>query len=213
MLTPNQCRAARGFLGWTLADLAKASGISRASLNSFETGKGNIKADTLAAIRYSLESSGLDFDNQGVTPRQELVRVLKGQTAHKDLQLDILSCFKHGKGGEVLVMNADEKQAFAAGKRDLLDYLDNLAALQVTERLLTCEGDNFFVLPQECYRWIDRAAFQAGVMTCIYDDRVAIKVWQQDTIILIQNRDIATAEQERFNFLWQQAKIPPQPAK
>ncbi|HCM83151.1 MAG TPA: hypothetical protein DIS76_01115 [Rhodospirillaceae bacterium] len=92
----------------------------------------------------------------------------------------------------------------------MLAYLDALEKLRVKERLLICEGDNFFVLPQECYRWIDRAAFQAGVMTCIYADKVAIKIWQQDTIILIQNNDIAIAERDRFNFLWNQAKLPPQ---
>ena len=62
-VTPSQVRAARGLLGWTLRDLAEASGIHRNTINSFETGRYAGKPETLAAIRKALEKAGVQFLN------------------------------------------------------------------------------------------------------------------------------------------------------
>jgi transcriptional regulator with XRE-family HTH domain len=38
-LTPAQCRTARGLIGWNQGDLARAAGVSRQTINDFESGK------------------------------------------------------------------------------------------------------------------------------------------------------------------------------
>lgn len=207
MLTPAQCRAARGFLNWTLADLAAASGLSRASLNAFESGKGNAKTETLARIRYAFEQRGMEFDQAGVRPKQELVRILKGENCHAELMDNIYETLKE-TGGEVLLSNVDERKGFQSQREKLIQWLDKIQLANITERMLVCEDDTFFLLPESCYRWIDRNMFHGGVMTYIYGDKFAYKIWQEDIIILIENAQIANAERERFEFLWQRAQVP-----
>ena len=62
-VTPSQVRAARGLLGWTLRDLAKAAGIHHNTVNSFETGRHAGKPETLKAIQKALEKAGVEFIN------------------------------------------------------------------------------------------------------------------------------------------------------
>lgn len=65
MFTDAQCRAARGLLAWSQSDLAERSGVSRATVADFETGKRQPIANNLAAIRSALESAGIIFLSDG----------------------------------------------------------------------------------------------------------------------------------------------------
>jgi predicted transcriptional regulator len=61
MIMPQQIRGARAMLGLTQAELAKRAGISTTGLNNIESGTGDPKASTLAAIKNALESAGIEF--------------------------------------------------------------------------------------------------------------------------------------------------------
>lgn len=61
-----KCRAARGILGISQADLAASSGVSLRTIAGFESGKtAPIKAN-LAALQQALEAAGVRFTAQGV---------------------------------------------------------------------------------------------------------------------------------------------------
>ena len=60
-ITAEQCRAARGLLDWSQPDLAKASGIGRATITRFERGSHIPHASNLAALRAALEAAGVEF--------------------------------------------------------------------------------------------------------------------------------------------------------
>lgn len=66
-LSAQQCRAARGLLGWSQGDLLTATkgknkaAISIKTLSDFEAGKTSPYASTLATIREALESAGVSF--------------------------------------------------------------------------------------------------------------------------------------------------------
>lgn len=59
-----QCRMARAALGWSLDDLAEASGVARRTVAKFEGG-GNILPDKLEALRATLVREGIAFTNGG----------------------------------------------------------------------------------------------------------------------------------------------------
>ena len=61
MLTPAQLRAARGLLGWTLADLAKEAGVHKNSINAFEIEASDPKRSTLLALERALAKAGVVF--------------------------------------------------------------------------------------------------------------------------------------------------------
>jgi transcriptional regulator with XRE-family HTH domain len=64
---PRQIRAARALIGWSIADLARAAGISATGLQAIEAGKSDPKSSTLDAIRAALEAEGVEFTN-GTAP-------------------------------------------------------------------------------------------------------------------------------------------------
>jgi transcriptional regulator with XRE-family HTH domain len=63
--TAAQCRAARGLLGWSQAELAASSTVATKTLADFERGARVPYERTLADIRRTLESAGIEFLNHG----------------------------------------------------------------------------------------------------------------------------------------------------
>ena len=61
MITPAQCRAARALVQWKMPDLAKASGVSVSTINSFELERRRPIAANLTALRTALEAAGVIF--------------------------------------------------------------------------------------------------------------------------------------------------------
>ena len=61
MLSPEQCRSARAWLGWSQDDLARRAKIGVSTLKDFETGKRAPMRNNLDAIRAALESVGVAF--------------------------------------------------------------------------------------------------------------------------------------------------------
>jgi DNA-binding XRE family transcriptional regulator len=58
-LTPAQCRAARGLIGWNQGDLAREAGVSRQTINDFESGKREPIANNLLEIVMAFLSVGV----------------------------------------------------------------------------------------------------------------------------------------------------------
>lgn len=58
MLTPAQCRSARGWLNWTQAELAKEASVGLSTLRDFEAEIRTPIQNNLAAIRRALEEGG-----------------------------------------------------------------------------------------------------------------------------------------------------------
>jgi len=61
MINAPQLRAARGLLGWSQAEVAKAASVGLSTVRNFETGQSTPIANNLAAIRNALESAGVEF--------------------------------------------------------------------------------------------------------------------------------------------------------
>ncbi|MBL6458877.1 helix-turn-helix transcriptional regulator [Belnapia sp. T6] len=67
MLSPEQSRAARGWLDWTQEELAKRAGVSLSTVRDFEKGRRAPIPNNLAALRSALENGGVGllFDEAG----------------------------------------------------------------------------------------------------------------------------------------------------
>jgi transcriptional regulator with XRE-family HTH domain len=61
MFTPEQCRAARGLLGWTQQDLANQARVGIVTVNQLETGLSQPRLATLDVIQRAFESAGVEF--------------------------------------------------------------------------------------------------------------------------------------------------------
>ncbi|WP_082508006.1 helix-turn-helix domain-containing protein [Methylobacterium sp. Leaf113] len=60
-LVPDQCRAARGLIGWSRGRLSERCGVAASTLADFEVGKREPYGRTLADVRRTLEEAGVVF--------------------------------------------------------------------------------------------------------------------------------------------------------
>jgi transcriptional regulator with XRE-family HTH domain len=69
VITPSQCRAARGLLEWSQQELAKHAEVGVVTVHQLESGTSEPRRATLQAIRRAFELAGVDFiDENGGGP-------------------------------------------------------------------------------------------------------------------------------------------------
>ena len=59
VLTPGQCRAARGFLDWTQDELAARAGLSRSTVRDFEKGRHELHPSSELLLVRTLDEAGV----------------------------------------------------------------------------------------------------------------------------------------------------------
>jgi len=68
MLSPEQTRAARGWLAWSQEELAKRSNVSLSTVRDFEAGRRVPIKNNMEAMRLSLEMAGVSLLFRGDSP-------------------------------------------------------------------------------------------------------------------------------------------------
>ena len=61
MLTPAQCRAARGLIDWSQMELAERAGVGIVTIRQLEAGNHAPRRATLDVVRRALEAAGVEF--------------------------------------------------------------------------------------------------------------------------------------------------------
>jgi transcriptional regulator with XRE-family HTH domain len=61
MMTPAQCRAARGLIDWSQQQLAEAARVGVVTVRQFEGGAAEPRRVTMDALGRALESAGVEF--------------------------------------------------------------------------------------------------------------------------------------------------------
>jgi len=61
MLTPAQCRAARGLIDWSQMELAERAGVGIVTIRQLEAGIHAPRRSTIDVVRRALEAAGVEF--------------------------------------------------------------------------------------------------------------------------------------------------------
>jgi transcriptional regulator with XRE-family HTH domain len=78
MISPEQCRAARGLLNWSQLELAEASQVGIVTIRQLEGGLNQPRRATLVVVRHALETAGVEFiDENGGGPGVRLRRPVR----------------------------------------------------------------------------------------------------------------------------------------
>jgi hypothetical protein len=59
--SPDQCRAARGLLDWSRAELSRRSGVSARAIAAFELRENTLISANRKVIRQTFEAAGVEF--------------------------------------------------------------------------------------------------------------------------------------------------------
>lgn len=65
MITPSQCRAARGLIKWSQQQLAEAAGVGIVTIRQFENDQAAPRSATMQVIERALYEQGVTFLAQG----------------------------------------------------------------------------------------------------------------------------------------------------
>jgi predicted transcriptional regulator len=69
MITPEQCRAARGLLGWGQHELSQKAAVGIVTVRQLEAGAHRPRRATMDVIRRAFEAAGVEFiDENGGGP-------------------------------------------------------------------------------------------------------------------------------------------------
>jgi transcriptional regulator with XRE-family HTH domain len=80
MITPEQCRAARGLLAWSQNELAKRARVGVVTVHQLEAASSQPRPATLDVVRRAFESAGVEFiDENGGGPGVRLRKRSKGK--------------------------------------------------------------------------------------------------------------------------------------
>jgi transcriptional regulator with XRE-family HTH domain len=80
MVTPAQCRAARGLLDWSQQDLASQAGVGIVTVRQLEAGVNEPRRSTLEVVRQAFERAGVEFiDENGGGPGVRLRKQSQGK--------------------------------------------------------------------------------------------------------------------------------------
>ncbi len=200
MITIEQCRAARGLLGWTQQDLADACGLSKTAINNFEKGHSDIKAESLKAIRMAFESAYVEFlSDQGLRKKSDGAEILKGADVLSSLVDDIVETLKNdGSGGELLIISTREDEATQ-------QHAARLQAHNIKRRVIGAEGMPDQWGAQGSYRRVTKENFSNVKTSYIYGSKVAFQLWDPNIIIVVNSRDGQQSEKRFFESLWSEA--------
>src|SRR3954449_8514844 len=68
VMSPQQSRAARGWLGWSQDEFAKQANVALRTIASFERGEIMPRRNNIAAMQHVIESEGIEllFDETGL---------------------------------------------------------------------------------------------------------------------------------------------------
>lgn len=209
MITIQQIKGARGILGWSQDELAKAARISRLALNNMERGVTAPRNETMQRVRMALEKGGIEFITGGCRMREETldVKVFEGEDALLRVYDDMIVTFT-GTGGVCYISGVEEKKFVEACGDKFEEYMETFVRIGVIDNMLAKEGDTNFVEALRFYRWVPEEIF-LQVPYMIYGDKYAIILWGPPLkIILIHNAEIAASFLKQFKAHWNRAKIP-----
>jgi transcriptional regulator with XRE-family HTH domain len=208
MITIEQCRGARGLLGWTQQDLADASGLSKTAINNFEKQHSDIKMESLRAIRMAFESADIEFlSTDGVRKKSDNIQILRGPTAMSDLLGDIATVLQD-MGGEILISHVDSSLLSQISSQKIFEHIELVKRHTIRQRILCSHGTKNVLSPTDECRWIPAEMTRANPATFIYGTKVAFELWDHSMVIVIDSADAHTAETKRFLYLWEKAEIP-----
>lgn len=205
-IVPNQIRAARGLLDWTVAELGEKVGVGATTISAIETGRSAGSLEVLTAICYAFQSAGVIMtEDGGVKPFRGSIQTYGGQMGFRSFIDDVYETSKNSDNPDICVTNTDEKLYDQWLGSYEPYHVNRMAALgHVKPRVLIKEGDlNPCRVEYVEYRCVPKHQF-SDVSLYIYDCKSAfIEFLENDVVVtVVNNKAVTDSLRKMFEYVW-----------
>lgn len=190
-----QLAAARALLKWSLDDLAKYADVARPTISRLENDEVNPNTATVKKITYAINKAGVVFTEHGVEFAGDKITKLDGKDWFLTLLDDVYETLKDNDSKELLIFAGDN----TLSPPEVVEGFRKLRKSGVRIREMVEENNTYLMGPERDYRWIPSEHFQ-NYNTIIYANKVCNDFGGRG--LLIQNKDWAATERNKFNFIW-----------
>lgn len=205
LIDPNQIRAARGLLNWTVADLAAKSGIGVSQISAIENGRSAGSFEAITAIINALHRAGVELVEGGVRRRRSKIHVYRGHQGFCSFFDDVYETARSHENPDFCVSNVRE-ELFEKwlGSYDAI-HMNRMQKLESRAlRALLLETDAYASSSAYTeYRWISEDKF-AEVSFYLYGDKSAfIEFFENDVVVtVVDSPSVNTALRKMFELAW-----------
>ena len=202
MISRQQIKAARAMLDWSQKLLAeKCADVSEPTIKLIESGKVNSTENTLAALKRTFESAGIEFTPQnGVRIRDDLLTVIEKMDTADNVYLQLLDDIFYtlkGRYGEVLWSFIDEK----VSNQDIIDRELMIRRSGNTVRSLVRYGDTYLTYPLDEYRYLPKGYFLNNPCV-VYGNKFAMVLNNEQKVLIIHDVAVAELKRKEFEIIW-----------
>lgn len=201
LMTPSHCRAARGLLNWSQAELARRCRMHKQTISNFEADRSTPSKQSLDTMMRIFDIAGVDLLPQGVKRKEQIYVEVKGQDRLIRLIEDVYENIN--TGDEVLIDGAIE----SITPDFVLEKVQWLRDQGIKMRHLIKEGDRNLRAPLKEYRWIPKQFF-TNQPIFIYGENSAIFSNTEENIIIFRDKNLTNYFCNIFNERWTMYKQP-----
>ncbi len=214
LISPNQIRAARGLLDWTVKDLGAKVGVGATTISAIETGRSAGSLEVISAIIYAFQSADVEImEDGGVRPTQSKVSVYRGEEGFRAFFDDVYEVARTHENSRISITNNNDRdyERWLGETYDAL-HMKRMAALK-QERLRVLLRNDDYYLPSSgyCeYRWVPPEQF-ADVSLYIYGNKSGfIEFMENDVrVTVVENAAVTEALRKMFELSWNNSSIKP----
>lgn len=206
MITREQIRAARGWLGWDRQRLSDEAGISLNQIVKFENGETESpRQKTLHDIEKAFVRHGVEFKDGGVVPRTDPTTRIAGDRWYLRLLEDVHDTLAATKEEErdVVVLWANEKQS----PPEIVQQWKKIRTLNPRMRRVVRAGDTFLRNPLKEYRYMPAEFFYNDVII-VYADKVAICTANNTMALIIKDAPLVKSFKLQADFYFNVLETP-----
>lgn len=203
MISGEQIRAARAYMGWSQTELGERANCSLSTIAKLERLEGDVGTDILEKIQYAFEKEGMFFTEDGLKKRNTAMYEIEGENWWLRVLDDVYQSTIDQKNAEVLLFCADDRES----PRDVNKMWTKIRNAGAGMRQLVREGNTYLLGPVKEYRWIPREYFENHV-TMVYADKVCFCAENNTKAAIFKDHRQATTFRNLFNLLWNNLEQP-----
>ncbi len=208
MLTDGrQIAAARQLLGWSQADLATRSGVSKPSIIRIEKDLMSVKHDVQQHVKKAIEQNNIEFlDQCGLRENRQMLIKYNGKSGFREFYDDLYETARD-VGGDICLFNGVSELVLEWLGQDFLDnHVKRMHPIQdkFNYRVIVKEGDKSFLGSKYCtYKWFPKNLFNDKSIF-IYGSKVGFITFKNNDveILVINQKELAECQLLFFNLSW-----------